>query len=578
MNPVSDQNGSAQPSFGRILWKKLRWSLPFLAALLPIVLLSLFSYQVASQSVEDLVQAENNSASANASQLMVQDFKRTTDLSYAIASVPGTLDAIRRKDDIAMRNRLKAIVLAYPQIDRVFMTDRAGMLWTDYPQVPAGVFAKNQENTDWYRGVSGRWKTYISNAYIRPHDPSSPVVAIASPVFDETGRVIGALVFEYRTEQIRRWLQNIHVGRTGHIVVLDKRGMVIAHPGLETTGQLHDEYKEVPPLLRSQSGNIILSEEYTDPVTGDHMIASFQPLAVGTNVWTVLVQQPTAEAYALLNRVRLNISAAGGVLTLVTIGMVVALAYVSRRNERLNKELASKNSTLQDITSFVSHQLRAPVTAMRWTIEGMIDGDYGQLPKELVEPLESLKNVSIQNGELINDILNVSRIDRGVIEVVTAPVQLNEIAERALRDYRVALEKAGLSLTVVGQKEDILVQADKEKMAESVTNAISNAIKHTKKGGITVTIRKDAQYGYIDVADTGEGMLPEMLVKLFNRTGVKGSNTNSAASTGLGLYIARSFMQLQKGDIVVTSEYGKGSTFSYKIPLVVKADEGVSKA
>jgi len=567
MNQKSGDAGSSEPLAKGGKWKQLRWSLPFLAALLPIILLSLFSYQVASQSVQDLVEAENNSAAANVSQLITQDLKRTTDLSYAIASVPGTLDAIRRKDDIAMRTRLKAIVLAYPQIDRVFMTDRAGMLWTDYPQVPAGVFAKNQEQTEWYRGLSQRWKTYISNAYIRPHDPSSPVVAISTPVFDETGRVIGALVFEYRTEQIRRWLQNIHVGRTGHIVILDKRGMVIAHPRLETAGELNDEYTDVAPMIRSRSGGIILSEEYADPVTGQKMIANFQPLAVGTNTWTVLVQQPTAEAYALLNRVRLNISAAGGILTLVTIGMVIALAYMSMRNERLNKELASKNSTLQDITSFVSHQLRAPVTAMKWTIEGIIDGDYGQPPKDLIEPLESLKDVAIQNGNLINDILNVSRIDRGVIEVAAAPVQLAEIAERALRDYRIALEKAGLSLTVMGEKENILVMADKEKMAESVTNAISNAIKHTKTGGITVTIRKDAEYGYIDVTDTGEGMSAEILDKLFNRTGIKGSNTNSAASTGLGLYIARNFMQMQKGDIIVTSEVGKGSTFSYKIPL-----------
>lgn len=548
------------------VWQSLRWSLPFLAALLPIILLSLFSYRVASQSVTELVQAENLSATTNVSQLIVQDFKRIADIAYAVASVPGTKDAVRRKDDLAMRTRLKAVVLAYPQIDRVFITDRRGMLWTDYPQVP-GVFGKSQENSDWYKGLSARWKPYISNVYVRPHDPESPVIAIATPVYDETGRVIGALVVEYRTRLIHRWLQDIRVGRSGSAFIIDGKGSAVAHPGIPAEDSIHAEYAGVEPIVRSRSGGLVLTEEYADPLTGKRMMASFQPLSVGANTWIVAAQQDIAEAYKPLEEVRLNISLAGAVLTLITFGMVVAIAVVSRRNERLNKELAVKNRTLQDITSFVSHQLRAPVTAMRWSIEGMLDGDYGPVTDQLKEPLNELHTVAIQNGELINDILNVSRIDRGVIEVKTEPVKLAEIAERALRDYRVAVEKAGLSLRLEGMDLPAVVMADKEKMAESVTNAISNAIKHTKKGGITVRLRADDRFGYIDVSDTGEGMTPEIMANLFSRTGVKGANTNSAQSTGLGLYIARNFMQLQKGDIVVSSEPGKGSTFTYAVPL-----------
>src|SRR5205085_7731037 len=97
--------------------------------------------------------------------------------------------------------------------------------------------------------------------------------------------------------------------------------------------------------------------------------------------------------------------------------IVITLGLMTARNQRLNRQLKSKNQTLQDITSFVSHQLRAPVTAMRWTIEGMVDGDDGPVSDSLKTSLGKLKDVAIQNGKLIDDILNVSRIDRGVIEV-----------------------------------------------------------------------------------------------------------------------------------------------------------------
>jgi signal transduction histidine kinase len=562
---------SAEKSVG--MWHQLRWSLPFLAALLPIILLSFYSYQIASQSVRNQVEAQNLSAANNLSQLLTQDINHAASVGYALASLSGSLDAVRAKDDIAMRTRLRAVVLAYPQIDRVFMTDERGILWTDYPQAP-GVFGKSQADSDWYKGISGRWKPYISDAYIRPHDPSSPVIAVATPVFDENGRIISTLVIEYKTELIRRSLIETRIGGMGYLVVTDQEGMLVAHPQLEQDGPLRGDYAGIFAIQRARSGSMLITDEYVDPISNEHMIASFQPISMGSNTWVIIAQQPTAYAFALLNRVRINISLAGALLTLLTLGMVIALAVIERRNEKLNIELAGKNKTLMDITSFVSHQLRAPVTAMRWNIETIIDGDTGAITDDTKTALQELHSVAIQNGKLIDDLLNISRLDRGVIEVVTEPVSLKDIAERAMRDYHAAAQKAGLTLELKNPDANIIVLADKEKMAESVTNAISNAIKHTKSGGITLSLRNDSSYGYIDVTDTGEGMTPEIMQNLFSRAGVKGSNTGSAQSTGMGLFIARNFMQLQKGDIEVKSDAGKGSTFTFKIPL---ADEKVEQ-
>ncbi len=543
----------------------LRWSLPFFAALLPIVLLSIYSFRIASSSVETLVESANLAAASNVSQLMTEDVTQMITLAHAVASVKGTVDAAKTQDALTMNIRLKALVLAYPQLGRAFVTDSGGMLWSDYPSVP-GSYGSSQAKMEWYKTLSSKWKPTVSGVYLPFSGARSPVFALAVPIAEGSGSVLGALVLEYRTDQIGKWLQNIHLGESGYVYVVDQTGMVLAHPQLPLTDRLYDTYTGVL-RIREAINNNFSTNEYIDPLTKKRTIATFQPVSVGANIWVIVAGQPTDEAYKQLESVKFRIRLAGGILTLVTLGMVIALAVISRRNERLSNALSAKNKTLQDITSFVSHQLRAPVTAMKWTVESILDGDYGPVAKKLVEPLNSLRDVSIENGNLINDILNVSRIDRGVIEVATVPVLLSDVVERALRDYRVALEKAGLSLTLKGMEEKIMVQADLEKMAESVTNSISNAIKHTKKGGITMTLRKDAQFAYIDVSDTGEGMTPEILGKLFDRTGMTGKNTDSAQSTGLGLYIARNFMRLQKGDITVSSVEGKGSTFSYSIPL-----------
>lgn len=550
----------------RALWRGLRWSLPFLAALLPIMLLSVYSLQISTQSVQDLVQAANLSAATNLSQLVTEDVTHLVSVGHAIASVPGTVEAAKTEDVSTMSLRLKALVLAYPQVERAFVTDAHGILWTDYPPAP-DAFGKDYSNVDWYKGLSEKSAPAVSGVYVPYDNARSTAVAIALPIQDESGSLLGSLVLEYRTDQIARWIENIRLGKSGFLYLIDQNGTVVAHPDVQADDNtLHNDYSAVPQIQNAQK-NVFTTVQYVDPLLHKEMIATFQPLTVGENHWVIVAQQPTDEAFSVLNSVRFRIQFAGLILTLITLTMVIALAITKIRNEHLTAAIAAKNQTLQDITSFVSHQLRAPVTAMKFTIESILDGDDGPVGDEVKKELNTLHEVAIQNGNLIDDILNVSRIDRGVIEVATANVGLKEIAERALRDYKDALVRANLSLTLEGMETDITVLADKEKMAEAVTNAISNAIKHTKQGGLTVRIRKDDQYGYIDVTDTGEGMSDEIMHKLFDRTGVSGSNTNSALSTGLGLYIARNFMRLQKGDIEVSSQVGKGSTFSYKIPL-----------
>ncbi|PIR53885.1 hypothetical protein COU75_03470 [Candidatus Peregrinibacteria bacterium CG10_big_fil_rev_8_21_14_0_10_42_8] len=117
-----------------------------------------------------------------------------------------------------------------------------------------------------------------------------------------------------------------------------------------------------------------------------------------------------------------------------------------------------------------------------------------------------------------------------------------------------------------------MVLADLEKVAESITNSISNAIKYTKSGGITVNLSRNNGMGIVIVTDTGDGMSPEMIQNLFSRSGVKKGNTSAESSSGLGLFIARQFMKLQKGDITVSSEVGKGTTFTYTLEEAIQKD------
>jgi signal transduction histidine kinase len=553
-----------------VVIRKLRWALPFLATLLPIILLSFFSYRISSFSITESVEATNLSAVSNLSQLMTQDVLRTLSLAHAVASLPGTTEAIKQRDETSMDNRLKAIVLSYPNINRAYITDKDGVLWSDYPQVP-GHYGKHMISEDWFLPALNASKNVVSRVYESPLPVRSLVMAVATPVLSSDGQKLGVLVFEYDLSQVSRWIQSIRVSQSGFLYVVDGEGILAAHP--RPVGDIPlDSYAEVAQIARARGGEV-LTDEYHDPITGEAMVATFQPLSVGKDTWVIVAQQPVISAFASLERVKVNIGLAGGALTLLTFGMVIALARTTVRAERLNDQLKTAITALQDFASIVSHQLRAPVTSMRWLIESILDGTYGPVPKELEETVLQLQKINAENHVLITDILNMSRIDRGVVTAALAPVSLGDIVQDSAKNYLETARRQSIDLNLEIPQKAIMVLADREKFVEAIGNSISNALKHTGtgRGSITIRARTDGTCGIVEVQDTGEGMTKETLAKLFTRDQILGANVDPEKSTGLGLYIAQNFMRLQKGSISAHSAPGKGSTFIYTIPLAPQA-------
>ena len=220
-----------------------------------------------------------------------------------------------------------------------------------------------------------------------------------------------------------------------------------------------------------------------------------------------------------------------------------------------------------DLVSVVSHQLKTPVAEINGYIENMLDGLSGELQPKQREYLEDMREIGLENYRLISDLLSLSKIERGVITVNLSPVSLQQIAEASIRDYEDIIRRKGLKLNLEIDEDEILVQADAEKTVETLRNIINNAIKCTDRGAITLKTRAEGPFGVIEVRDTGIGMSPETLKRLFTKERVMGTEA-SRAGAGLGLYIAKSFMELQNGSIDVVSKVGTGSAFSIKIPMV----------
>ncbi len=237
-----------------------------------------------------------------------------------------------------------------------------------------------------------------------------------------------------------------------------------------------------------------------------------------------------------------------------------AMAVMSDISERKQVE-EMKHSLI----SIVSHQLKTPVGEINGYIENLLEGVAGELGERQRDYLLDMREIGLDNFRLISDLLNISKIERGLLGVNLQKYSLQEMVRLSLRDYEKIIERKGLTLTREGFDQTLEVIADQDKLMETLRNLVNNAIKFTDKGGITLKAEVAGTSILLSIQDTGMGISEASMAQLFTRKRVLGAEA-SRAGAGLGLYVARYFMKLQNGDISVTTEAGKGSCFTLTIP------------
>jgi PAS domain S-box-containing protein len=219
-----------------------------------------------------------------------------------------------------------------------------------------------------------------------------------------------------------------------------------------------------------------------------------------------------------------------------------------------------------DFVSFISHQLRTPIAGLTGYIDNMLNGIAGKLNDKQIGYLKGMREVCNRNSRLIADLLNISRLERGVISVNIQQMKLRDIVDIAVQEYRSGIQEKGLALNVNETEQDVSILADSDKLVEVLKNVIHNALKFTKEGSISVEIMAEGNRGIVRVKDTGKGMSEEVMKGLFKKEKILSGKVSEGGGAGLGLFIAKGFMQLQQGDITVESTIGEGSTFVISLP------------
>jgi PAS domain S-box-containing protein len=248
--------------------------------------------------------------------------------------------------------------------------------------------------------------------------------------------------------------------------------------------------------------------------------------------------------------------------------VAVDSARLYRRAERARAEAEAANQAKDEFLAVLSHELRTPLTAMLGWLRLLRGGHLG--PDRVAQALEVVERNTRTQAQLINDLLDVSRIITGKLELDRYPVELAPIVDEIVEGTRRAAEVKGVALEMTADPGGGPVLGDPLRLGQIITNLIANALKFTAAGGrIRVSLSRADHQAVVSVADTGIGIAPEVLAHVFERFRQADSTiTRRHGGLGLGLAIARHLAELQGGSLTAESRgLGHGATFTLRLPL-----------
>ncbi len=243
-----------------------------------------------------------------------------------------------------------------------------------------------------------------------------------------------------------------------------------------------------------------------------------------------------------------------------------------------NVHLKELDEAKSDFISIASHQLRTPVAIIRGYLSLMMEGSYGKLSSAADETVKRMIVANERLVQLINNLLNVSRIEKNKIEFSIAPFVVADLVSRTVEEMKLRAGDKGIELeTLLPAKRIPPMVGDEGKLHEVLVNLIDNAIKYSRRGAIIVSVgsAEGGKSVIFRVKDSGIGLTKDQASKLFEKFyRVKSPSTATEAGTGLGLYICVKFVIGMGGRIFVEkSVYGKGTTFAVTLPMRGKPDQ-----
>jgi len=486
---------------------------------------------------------------------------------------------------------------AQPGWDNVLVTDARGQIIAGVlrPLVYIGARA-------YFRQAKRTLKPTVSNLIISQSD-NQPIIVIVVPIL-RGGRFVGVVGARIAPQTVQKLFVEF-IEPNGQAVLSlwgdDHRLIASSNMHGKMLG-MTSVNGELKPLFSGGNGVLVAKS----PFTGERTLYGYDTVRAAP--WVVVAGTPFAAAMMPVYRD----FAIFIVLSLLVLGMtlwwsIYSATMMARRvsqladyaravgegtateplrlhtgdeledlSESLNQmasSLAALDRLKSDLLTMVSHELKTPLTAIRASLDMLASGLVAPEQPAFQETLDIANRQSRRLQDLIDNLINVARLQAGGLTVNPQPAPLAGIVQTAVGQHLSAMHERGLALKVE-VPEDIRVLADAPKVTLALGNLLDNAVKFTDQGGITVRARREDGVAVVTVADTGIGLADAVRDRLFRRFyQAEPLLTRRTGGVGLGLWVTRTIIEAHGGRVFAESEGpGKGSTFGFTLPLAPPGD------
>jgi len=305
-------------------------------------------------------------------------------------------------------------------------------------------------------------------------------------------------------------------------------------------------------------------------ISGVRTLLATPLLPKGRAFGAIVIRRMEVRPFSVKQIELLRTFADQAVIAIENVRLFQEIQEKSRQLETANGELKELDRLKSDFVSNVSHELRTPLTAIKGAVDLLLREVPGPLNENQTHHLSRVRSNTQHLAGLINDLLDLSKIEEGRIQLDAHPVSLGGLVQEVMETVKPMAAEKPVLLEVDVPEPSFLVWADRDKVTQMLMNLIGNAIKFTPSNGRVVVSTANDRRGWVRVLirDTGPGIPVSEQEKIFEKFyQLTQDGGPKPKGTGLGLAISKSLVELHGGKIWVESEEGRGSTFSFTLPI-----------
>jgi signal transduction histidine kinase len=505
----------------------------------------------------------------------VRNVSYADSVSEKFMGIPPDLDSEKRqiaKDLLSVYPDFETMAFVLPNGDIYFVEPYAAQ-----QNLPRLNFAYRE----WYQGVIANGDTYIGEAVISAATGHKVVpVAVGIYAKEDPSKMSGILVGALDLDEVQKKLRENELETNEYVLVADHKGSIVADSRIDSTNPLQLQsaldFNEVSKALEGDFGS------NTQNIQGVKTFLTYQPVHVGTNNWAIISVQPYDDAFLVLNTISYQAIITIVLVTLVSVvsGYVLYRTFrsnimLTKRLENLNQELNIQAKKLLQIdtekaefSAMITHELKTPLVAVVGYGSLFLNGKLGELSPNQREKFQIMHKSAQRLNELIQDILDVQKLELGKLQLEMKEASAKEMIDQSINSLKPHAESKNIELSGA-LKHDLKLECDSGRIIQVLNNLLTNAIKFSPNNStIHVDAKLEDHSAVFSVKDTGIGIPVEKQTRLFTKFyQVDTSLTRKAGGTGLGLVISKGIIEAHKGKIWLASEAGKGSIFSFSVPL-----------